>query len=151
MGSSDDRDDETPDSNRDRDALPDTLNDAEQDALHEFQLAIEHVYRGYGALLEFHHEIGGAMGRMDEAESLLREAGHEEWANELRDDHLPAGAIDDRWTYELVDEFSQDFLEDVTAFEAAVREELADGHPHVTERAQQRRWRERADGWSTDQ
>ncbi|SER20096.1 hypothetical protein [Natrinema salaciae] len=121
------------------------LSDAEQDALHELQLGIEHVYRAYGTLLEFHHELGHAMDRMGDAEDRLREAGHEEWANALRDDHLPAGAISDQWTFELVEEFSTEFLEDVDAFEDTVREKLADGIDHVTERRQKRRLRDRSE------
>ncbi|PCR89207.1 hypothetical protein [Natrinema ejinorense] len=120
------------------------LSDAERAALHELQLGIEHVYRAYGTLLEFHHELGHAMDRMGEAEDRLREAGREEWANELRDDHLPAGAVSDQWTFELVEEFSGTFLEEVDAFEDVVRDELADGIDHVTERRQKQRLRDRA-------
>lgn len=121
------------------------LSDAEADALHELQLGIEHVHRAYGTLLEFHHELGHAMDRMGDAEDALREAGHEEWADALRDDHLPAGAVSDQWTFELVEEFSEEFLEEVDAFETEVREELADGIDHVTERRQKRRLRDRAE------
>jgi hypothetical protein len=120
------------------------LSDAEEDALHELQLGMEYVHRAYGSLLQFHHELGHAMDRMADAEDLLREAGHEEWANRMRDDHLPAGAISDQWTFELVEEFSTAFLEDVDDFETEVREELADGVGHVTERRQKRQIRERA-------
>ncbi|MDS0476497.1 hypothetical protein [Natrinema sp. 1APR25-10V2] len=133
-----------PDADVDPDDL--SLSDAEQEALHELQLSIEHVHRAYGTLLEFHHELGHAMGRMSDAEERLREADHEEWADELRDDHLPAGAISDQWTFELVEEFSNEFLEEVDEFEASVRDELADGVDHVTERQQKRRLRERAEG-----
>ncbi len=133
-----------PDADVDPDAL--SLSDAERDALHELQLSIEHVHRAYGTLLEFHHELGHAMERMSDAEERLREADHEEWADELRDDHLPAGAISDQWTFELVEEFSNEFLGEVDDFEASVRNELADGVDHVTERQQKRRLRERAEG-----
>lgn len=126
------------------------LSDAETNALHDLQLGIEHVNRAYGSLLEFHHELGRAMDRMADAEGDLRNAGHESWANDLRDVYLPAGAVDDRWTYELVDEFAEGFLTDITAFESTVRDELADGVTHVTERKQQREWRERAEGWPTE-
>ena len=120
------------------------LSDAEAEALHNMQLGIEYVSRAYGHLLEFHHELGHAMDRMSNAENRLREAGHEEWADELRDNHLPAGAISDQWTFELVEEFSTAFLEEVDTFEDEVRDELADGVDHVTERRQKRRLRERA-------
>lgn len=121
------------------------LSDAEADALHELQLGIEYVHRAYGTLLEFHHDLGHAMGRMSDAEDALREAGHEEWADALRDDHLPAGAVSDQWTFELVEEFSDEFLEEVDAFESEVRDELADGIDHVTERRQKQRLRDRAE------
>ncbi|SIR65717.1 hypothetical protein [Natronorubrum thiooxidans] len=120
------------------------LSDAEAEALHEMQLGIEYIYRAYGNLLEFHHELGHAMDRMGNAEDRLREAGHEGWADDLRDDHLPAGAVSDQWTFELVEEFSTAFLEEVDAFEDEVRAELADGIDHVTERRQKRQLRERA-------
>ncbi|MDQ2051014.1 hypothetical protein RBH26_11035 [Natronolimnohabitans sp. A-GB9] len=120
------------------------LDDAEETALHEMQLGIEYIHRAYGSLLEFHHQLGHAMDRMSDAEDALREAGHEEWADELRDEHLPAGAISDQWTFELVEEFSSEFLEETAAFEDEVRTELADGIDHVTERRQKRRLRERA-------
>jgi len=137
-----------PDSNAgpETDIDPDDLelSDAEQAALHELQLGIEHVHRAYGTLLEFHHELGHAMDRMSDAEDRLREAGHEEWADALRDDHLPAGAVSDQWTFELVEEFSGEFLEEVDTFETEVRDELAGGIDHVTERRQKRRLRDRA-------
>ena len=125
------------------------LSDAERAALHECQVAIEYVHRAYGNLLTFHHNLGHAMDRMADAEEYLRETGHEEWADQLGNEHLPAGAIGDRWTYELVTEFEDDFLEAVTSFESDVREDLADGLDHVTERTHQRRLRERAEGWSS--
>lgn len=134
-------DDHSPSSRPDLD-----LTDAEREALHELELGLEHVYRGYGALLTFHHQIGHAMDHLAVAETRLRDAGHDAWADELRDHILPAGAVDDRWTYELVRAFQSGMLADVTDFESAVRDVLADGIDHVTERRQQAQWRERA-GW----
>lgn len=115
------------------------------------QLGIEYIYRGYGDLLSFHHRIGRAMDELYEAEQLLREAGREEYANELRDEHLPAGAIGDDWTYALVEAFQTGFLAAVEGFEAEIRDDLADGRHHITERQQQREWRERAEGWTPDE
>lgn len=84
------------------------------------------------------------MDRVDDAEALLREAGHEEMADELRDRHLPAGVVGDRWSYEVAESFQGGLLNEITAFETDVRRTLAGGVSHVTEREQQRRWRERA-------
>lgn len=116
------------------------------------QVGIEYVYRGYGNLLNCHHQIGHGMDRFEAAREKLREAGRDELADRLRDRHLPAGVVGDRWTYELVAEFEDGFLREIAAFEAAAREELADGEDHVTERACQAEWRERAEGeaWRDD-
>ncbi|MFC7228945.1 hypothetical protein N0B31_16190 [Salinirubellus salinus] len=120
------------------------IDEAEREALHELQLGIEHVHRAYGHLLAFHHQIGRGMDRFAAAEPLLRETGHEELADSIRDDVLPAGVIDDRWSYELVEAFERGFLSGTVAFERSVREEVAGGVAHVAEREQQREWRERA-------
>jgi hypothetical protein len=124
-------------------ALPD-LTDDEQTALHELQLGVEGLHRAYGHLLAFHHAIGRSMDHFAAAEPHLRRAGHTAHADAIRDQHLPAGVIDDRWSYELVEAFEAGFFDEVTAFEAAVRADVAGGQTHVTERAQQQAWRERA-------
>ncbi len=132
-------------------AGPDLTN-GEREALHDLQLGVEHVHRAYADLLSFHHRIGHAMDRLAAAETRLRAAGHTTAANTLRDELLPAGAVDDRWTYELVEDFEDGIRADATAFEAGVREKLANGRRHVSERAQQRTWRDRArsDAWCAD-
>lgn len=124
----------------------DELTPRERDALHEIQLGVEHVYRAYGRLLGFHHSLGRGMDHLDEAEQLLRECGHSGHANALRDSHLPAGAVGDQWSYELVEDFRHGLLDDVTDFEESVRSDLAGGTEHVRERRQQREWRDRAGG-----
>jgi hypothetical protein len=128
------------------------LTDAERAALHDLELGLEHVHRGFGALVTFHHEIGRGMDRFDDARARLREAGHDDLADRLRDEVLPAGAVGDRWSYELVADFREGFLADATAIEVAARAALAGGEHHCTERAQQRHWRERAatDAWRDD-
>lgn len=123
------------------------LTDTEREALHRLQLGLEHVYRGYGALLSCHHSIGHGMDHVEAARELLREAGHDEYAAALRDEVLPAGFVGDQWTYELVDAARTGFVAEVTDIERAIREDLADGRPHVSEQRLQRRWRERSGGW----
>ncbi|WP_277554550.1 hypothetical protein [Halobaculum limi] len=120
------------------------LAPAEMDALHSIQLGIEHAYRAYADLLACHHRTGHAMDRFAEAERLLREAGHDEYADRIRDDLLPAGAVEDRWTYELVTEYRGGLVEELDAFETAIRDDLAEGVDHVSERLQQQAWRARA-------
>jgi hypothetical protein len=120
------------------------LTEAERAALHDLRLAVEHVHRAYGHLLAFHHEIGHAMDEFADAGDRLRESDHDAFADGIRDELLPAGVVGDRWSYELVESFESGLLADARAFERAVRESLADGADHITERAQQRRWRDEA-------
>jgi hypothetical protein len=138
-----------PDGSGAGDSVP---TEAERAALHDLELGLEHVYRGYGALLTFHHQVGRGMDRFDDARARLREAGHDDLADRLRDEVLPAGAVGDRWTYELVAAFRAGLLAAADTVESDAREALADGAHHCTERRQQRRWRERAaaEAWRTD-
>ena len=117
----------------------------EREALHQLQLGVEHINRAYGHLLAFHHQIGHAMDQFAAAEESLRASGHARFADTIRDDLLPAGVVGDRWSYELVADFEEGFLADTTGFERGVRRSLADGVDHVSERAQQHRWRARAE------
>lgn len=126
------------------------LTEKEQQALHELQLGVENLYRGYGRLLDFHHAIGRGMDHLYDAEQLLRATGHEDRANMLRDDVLPIGVFDDKWSYEIVESFKREFLSEVSGFEQGVRTDLAGGTEHITERRQQQGWRERAASQESD-
>lgn len=120
------------------------LSDDELTALHELQLGVEGVHRAYGHLLAFHHAIGRSMDHFAAAETRLRMDDHAAHADAIRDEYLPAGVVDDRWSYEVVEAFESGFLTDITGFEKNVRADLAGGQTHVAERIQQQTWRERA-------
>jgi len=121
------------------------LTAGEEAALHRAGLGIEWLRRAHGSLVEFHHATGHAMDHLYEAETTLRDCGHTELADQLRDELLPRGAVEDRWTYDLLESFDDGLLADATAVERGLREELADGQRHITERKQERRWKRRAE------
>ena len=120
------------------------LSSEELAALHEIEVGTEWIHRAHGHLLAFHHCVGHGMDHFDVAEADLRTSNHTTLANELRDDILPRGILDDCWTYELVEAFDESMLPAVNEMAQRACEELADGERHVPERRQQRRWRERA-------
>lgn len=120
------------------------LSEAEIAALHSVELGREWLNRAHGSLIEFHHSTGHAMDHLADAEERLREAGHEELANHLRDEVLPLGAVEDRWTYDLLETFESGLYDDVTAYEKQVRDDVADGRRHVAERRQESEWNRRA-------
>jgi hypothetical protein len=119
--------------------------DATTTALHEVELALEWLQRAQGHLLEFHHATGHAMDHLADAERLLRDCGHTDLADRLRDTHLPSGVVDDdRWSYDIVEGFQSGILADVAAFERETRDRLTDGSRHVAERRQERDWKRRS-------
>jgi hypothetical protein len=127
------------------DERTDEIGEREREALHQVELGAEWLHRAHGHLVEFHHNTGHAMDHLAAAEAALREAGRTDLADALRDRYLPRGVIDeDRWSYDVVESFQEEFLADVTGFETRAREEIADGRRHVAERAQERAWKDRA-------
>ena len=121
-----------------------TPSETEQAALHRLTLGMEWLQRAHGHLLAFHHNVGHAMDHFAAAEPLLRTAGYDDLADAIRSEYLPRGVVDeDRWSYDVVEDFEDGVLADMDAFETTVRERLADGQRHVAERAQERAWKER--------
>ena len=129
------------------------LSEAERQALHEVELGVENLHRAHGHLVSFHHNTGRAMDHLASAERLLRESGHVDLADSLRDEHLPRGVVPPcdadetsagRWSYDLLENFQESFLADVVAFGDRVHEDIADGQRHVAEREQEREWKRRA-------
>ena len=121
-----------------------TLTERELSALHDVEVGREWVRRAHGHLLAFHHAVGHGMDHFDDAEATLRAAGHPALADVIRDDLLPRGAVDDRWTYGLVESFEASMADPVGKYEQTLREDLADGERHLVERRQQARRRDRA-------
>jgi hypothetical protein len=129
----------------DRTTAATDLNQSERAALHRLTLGTEWLHRAHGHLLAFHHSTGHAMDHVAAAEAHLREAGHDEFANAIRDEYLHSGVIDDdRWSYDVVEDFQDGVYTDLQRFESIVRDELADGQRHVSERVQEQAWKERA-------
>ncbi|MFC4542927.1 hypothetical protein ACFO5R_13445 [Halosolutus amylolyticus] len=121
------------------------IAETELEALHEVELALEWVQRAQGSLIEFHHATGHGMDHLAEAEDLLRESDHDELADAIRTDLLPHGVVDeDRWSYDVLENFQETLLAETTRLERRVRRDLADGERHLRERRQERDWKERA-------
>lgn len=120
------------------------LTERELRAMHDVEVGTEWLQRAHGHLLAFHHAVGHGMDRFDVAEGALREEGHVELANQLRDGLLPRGVVDDTWSYGLVEAYQEGLLAESVAFERRARERLADGERHVNERRQRHRRREAA-------
>jgi len=134
---------------------PEDLSEVERETLHEVELGIERLHRAHGHLVAFHHNTGRAMDHLASAEDLLRECGYPDLADELRDEHLPRGVVADcegdetlagRWSYAVLEDFQDSFLDGVVAFGERVTERVAGGLRHAHERTQEREWNRRARG-----
>ncbi|WP_226004128.1 hypothetical protein [Natrinema salinisoli] len=138
-------DDTSPDPDGESESAP-ALSDTECEALHEVELGLEWVQRAQGSLLEFHHATGHGMDHLYRAEELLRATGHDDLADAIRTELLPQGVVDeDRWSYDVLENFQGGLLAETRSLERRVRRELADGERHVRERRQEREWKRRAD------
>ncbi|QGN06486.1 hypothetical protein Hrd1104_03700 [Halorhabdus sp. CBA1104] len=118
----------------------------EREALHRIELGIEWLHRAHGHLIAFHHDTGHAMDHFAAAEQALREGGQTDLADTLRDELLPRGVVDeDRWSYDVVEDFQSGVYADLQAFDRAAHEAVADGRRHVVERHQEQAWAERSE------
>lgn len=122
-------------------------------ALHEAELGIERLHRAHGHLVAFHHNIGRGMNHLAAAEPLLRDAGHDDLADELRDDYLPRGVIphpgspdpsDGRWSWYVLERFQTTFYHPLVGFGDDLHDHLGDGAWHANERNQEQAWKTRA-------
>lgn len=132
---------------------PENLTDIEREALHEVELGVERLHRAHGHLVAFHHNTGRAMDHLASAEPLLYECSFPDLADELRDEHLPRGVVADcdpdgttagRWSYDVLEDFQETFLDGLVGFGERVTDRVAGGLRHAHERTQEREWNRRA-------
>ena len=92
----------------------------------------EYIERAKGHLYSFHQLMGRADFLVEEAAGLLREAGHEAFAQRLERDLVGRNVIDGRWTFQLVEEFDDVYYEFFRGIERESRE-LTGGVRHLHE------------------
>lgn len=109
------------------------------EAVHQVEVATEWIERGFGALLDAHHEVGHAQGLLLEAADALDQCGQPELATRARTVIAPLDATSERWTYQVVDEFRTHLLGPARSFDEEVRHRLVAGVRHRFEALQKRR------------
>ncbi|SCX16939.1 hypothetical protein SAMN02799620_02393 [Mycolicibacterium fluoranthenivorans] len=95
--------------------------------------ALEYVERARGHLYSFHQLMGHADLLLGQACDDLREAGHGAIADRLAEDMVGRNVIRGRWTFQVVEEFDDDYWSRLRAHEKRVRDDLMDGKRHVYE------------------
>ncbi|MGW7658874.1 hypothetical protein, partial [Streptomyces sp. NPDC054756] len=65
--------------------------------------------------------------------SLLREAGHPEWAEKVREEILGRNVIPGHWTFQIIEAYNATYYRPFQQLEASALQELADGADHLLE------------------
>jgi hypothetical protein len=131
-----------------RHARPEGLDDATVEATGRVREAYEWLIRARGSLYDFHQQVGRADALLGEGLDALRDAGHEELAEELSTTWVGRNALPDRWTFEIVEAFDDTYFDVATRGERLVRDRLLDGRRHVHEA--ELKARRRVDGPADD-
>ncbi|MCV7134583.1 hypothetical protein H7J06_16465 [Mycobacterium hodleri] len=95
--------------------------------------ALEFVERARGHLYSFHQLMGHADLTLGDACDELREAGHGDVADRLEIDLVGRNVLNGRWTFQIVEEFDDDYWCTFRDHERRVRDELVGGERHLFE------------------
>lgn len=94
---------------------------------------METVERARGLLYSFHQLTGSADFEVGEAVASLREAGHDELADDLETTLIGRNVIEGRWTFQVVEEYDDGYYATFRDFEQRARSELLEGRRHIYE------------------
>jgi hypothetical protein len=112
---------------------PDGVQDGAVLAAGKMSEALETLERARGHLYSFHQLLGETDLKLDEVLELLREQGLERQATELERELLGRNVLAGRWTFQVVEEFDDDYWSVFRAHERELREALVGGRRHVYE------------------
>jgi hypothetical protein len=119
------------------------LDDDTVEGLGKLSEALETVDQARGFLYAFHQLTGKADQQLQDAVFLLRKAGHSALAGDLDRDLVGRNVIADRWTFQIVEDFDDNYWTTFRDFDARARAELSDGDRHVYEARMKQRERTR--------
>ncbi|MCF6509227.1 hypothetical protein E9549_17730 [Blastococcus sp. MG754426] len=120
------------------------LDDRTVEALGKLSEALETVDQARGFLYAFHQLTGKADRLLQESVELFRAAGAARLADDLDRDLVGRNVIADRWTFQIVEDFDENYWGTFRDYDARARDELAGGDRHVFEARMKQR--ERTDG-----
>ncbi|MGA9872475.1 MAG: hypothetical protein WBQ44_15215 [Rhodococcus sp. (in: high G+C Gram-positive bacteria)] len=112
---------------------PEGVDDDTIAAVGKVSEALECVERARGHLYELHQLIGHADLMLDEAVEGLRSSGHTEHAERLEKELLGRNVIAGRWTFQIVEDFDDNYWSVFRDEDRRIREALQDGKRHVFE------------------
>jgi hypothetical protein len=119
------------------------LDERTVEGLGKLSEALETVDQARGLLYAFHQLTGKADLLLQDAVDLLHDAGHAGLAGDLQRDLVGRNVIADRWTFQIVEDFDENYWGTFRDFDARARRELSDGDRHVYEARMKQRERTR--------
>ena len=122
------------------------LDDTTVEALGKLSEALETLDQARGQLYGFHQDTGRADLLLQDAVDLFRTAGHTTLADDLERDLVGRNVIADRWTFQIVEDYDDNYWGVFRAFDERARTELAGGDRHVYEARMKQRERSRGHG-----
>jgi hypothetical protein len=117
------------------------LDDITVEGLGKLSEALETVDQARGLLYGFHQLTGKADLLLQDAVELLRKAGHGALADDLDRELVGRNVVADRWTFQIVEDYDDNYWSVFRDFDARARAELADGDRHVYEARMKQRER----------
>jgi hypothetical protein len=112
---------------------PDGMDDATVEAVGAVSEALECVERARGELYSFHQLMGHADLLLGDACDKLRRAGHAAIAERLEAEVVGRNVLHGRWTFQIVEDFDDNYWSVFRQHERQVRDELQQGVRHVFE------------------
>jgi hypothetical protein len=103
------------------------------DAVGKLTEALETADRARGHLYAFHQLTGTSDFQVEDAAEALRRCGQEELAGRLETELLGRNVIADRWTFQIVEDYDDNYWSAFRALEAEVRSSLTGGVRHLHE------------------
>lgn len=116
-----------------RSRRPAGADDKTVEAVGAVSEALEWVERARGHLYSFHQLMGHADLLLGEAADKLKAAGHTAQADRLDTEMVGRNVLHGRWTFQIVEDFDDNYWTVLRDHERSVRDELLDGARHVFE------------------
>ncbi len=109
------------------------MDDATTEALGKVSEALEIVDHARGLLYAFHRHCGMADLTLQDAVRMLRDAGHSSIADEIEQVLVGRDIIEGRWSFQVVEDYDENYWEVFRAMERRARAVLGDAEPHIYE------------------
>jgi hypothetical protein len=112
---------------------PNGVTDETVEALGKLSEALEVIEHARGLLYGFHRLTGKADLALGDAIDQLRDAGHTELAATLQKSFLGRNVIDGRWTFQIVEDYDDNYYTPLRDAEREARRTLVEGKRHLFE------------------